>query len=76
MSQSTNTNAQPINPNVTPVGPGGVPGMLLRRVLMVCTGGFAFPNSFVEGMDLTAIQKKTQGVLYDKDKGAESKARF
>ena len=64
------------NPNVTPLGPGGFPGLILRRLLMVCTGGFAFPNSFVEGMDLTAIQKKNQGILYDKDKGSASKSRF
>jgi hypothetical protein len=76
MNQSPNPNAQSLNPNVTPVGAGGLPGMILRRVLTVCTGGFAFPNSFVEGMDLTAIQKKTQGILYDKDKGSDSKSRF
>jgi hypothetical protein len=76
MDQSTNPSAQALNPNVTPVGAGGLPGLMFRRLLMVLTGGFAFPNSFVEGMDLTAIQKKTQGVLYDKDKGSESKSRF
>jgi len=37
-------------------------------IVMLCTGGMAFPNVFVEGMDCTAIQKKTQGTLYDKKK--------
>ena len=54
------------NPNVVPVGPGGIPGRIFRMVAMVCTGGFCFPNAFVEGMDCTAIQKRTQGTLYDK----------
>ena len=35
---------------------------------MVCSGGFAFPNSWVEGLDCTALQKETQGTLYDKKK--------
>ena len=54
------------NPNVVPVGPGGIVGLIIRRILMVCSGGFAFPNSWVEGLDCTAIQKQTQGTLYDK----------
>jgi hypothetical protein len=45
------------NKNVVPIGGGGVPGHLLRMIVMICTGGFAYPNTFVEGMDLTAIQK-------------------
>ncbi len=64
------------NPNVVPRGPGGFVGHMLRMVMMVCTGGFAFPNTFVEGMDLTALQKRTEGKLYDKDKGAAGKTRF
>jgi len=35
-------------------------------IVMVCTGGFLFPNVFVEGMDCTAIQKESEGTLYDK----------
>ena len=35
-------------------------------IAMVFTGGFLFPNTFVEGMDCTAIQKETHGTLYDK----------
>ena len=54
------------NPNVVPIGRGGTLGRIGRMILMVCTGGFAYPNVFVEGMDCTAIQKVTQGTLYDK----------
>jgi hypothetical protein len=54
------------NPYVVPKGPGGMLGHIGRMLLMVCTGGFAFPNAFVEGMDCTAIQKDTEGTLYDK----------
>ena len=59
---------QPLNPNIVPRGPGGIVGRVARMIAMVCTGGFAFPNVFVEGMDCTAIQAKTQGTLYDKKK--------
>ncbi len=59
---------QSLNPNIVPSGPGGVLGHIGRMIAMVCTGGFAFPNTFVEGMDCTAIQKETQGTLYDKKK--------
>jgi hypothetical protein len=54
------------NPNMVPIGPGGIAGRIFRMIVMVCTGGFLFPNVFVEGMDCTAIQKKSQGTLYDK----------
>jgi hypothetical protein len=67
---------QSMNPNLVPRGPGGLPGHIFRMILTVLTGGFAFPRSFVEGMDCTAIQKNTQGVLYDKKKDAPSKSRF
>ena len=36
---------------------------------MVITGGFVYPNAFVEGIDCTAIQKETEGTLYDKKDG-------
>jgi hypothetical protein len=39
-----------------------------RIIVMVCTGGFVYPNVFVEGMDCTAIQEETQGDLYKKKK--------
>jgi hypothetical protein len=55
-----------LNPNVVPRGPGGLPGLIFRMIVMICTGGMAFPNAFVEGMDCTAIQKDTEGNLYDK----------
>jgi len=54
------------NPNMVPVGPGGIPGRIFRMIMMVCTAGFAYPRAFVEGLDCTAIQKRTQGTLYDK----------
>ncbi len=64
------------NPNVVPHGPGGFAGHLFRMILMICTGGFAYPNTFVEGMDLTALQKKTEGAIYDKEKKTGAKTRF
>jgi hypothetical protein len=68
---------QALNPHVVPHGKGGVAGHAFRMILMVLTGGFAFPNTMVEGMDLTAMQQRTQGLLYEKDKkGAASKSRF
>ena len=57
-----------LNRNVVPQGPGGVWGRLGRMIVMVCTGGFVYPNVFVEGMDCTAIQEETQGDLYTKKK--------
>jgi hypothetical protein len=54
------------NPNVVPIGPGGVAGRIFRMIVMVCTGGFLYPNVFVEGLDCTAIQKQSEGTLYDK----------
>jgi len=54
------------NENIVPRGPGGVLGHIGRMIAMVFTGGFLFPNTFVEGMDCTAIQKETHGTLYDK----------
>jgi hypothetical protein len=57
-----------LNPNVVPRGPGGVLGRIGRIIAMVCTGGFVFPNVFVEGMDCTAIQRETEGLLYEKKK--------
>ena len=57
---------QSINRNIVPVGPGGFLGHIGRMIAMVFTAGFAYPNAFVEGMDCTAIQKQTQGSLYDK----------
>ena len=64
------------NPNVVQSGGGGVPGHVCRMIVCVCTGGMVFPNTFVEGMDLTAIQGRTQGTLYDNQKGTTSKSRF
>lgn len=54
------------NPNLVPVGSGGIWGRIGRMIAMVCTGGFAYPNVFVEGMDCTAIQKDYEGSLYHK----------
>jgi len=58
---------------MVPVGPGGVLGRIGRMIVMLCTGGLAYPNVFVEGMDCTAIQKETEGKLYDK-KGKKSES--
>ena len=60
MAQSSNETTAQVNKNVVPVGPGGVPGHLFRMLVMIFTGGFMYPNTFVEGMDLTAIQKVHQ----------------
>lgn len=57
---------QATNPNVVPSGAGGTLGHIGRMIAMVCTGGFLFPNAFVEGKDCTAIQKESEGTLYDK----------
>jgi len=68
---------QTASSTMVPKGGGGTVGHALRMIACVCTGGFAFPNTFVEGMDLTAIQNKAEGALYAKDKkGSASKARF
>ena len=48
------------NKTIVPIGPGGTPGHLLRMIVMIITGGFVYPNTFVEGMDLSAIQKLHQ----------------
>ena len=58
--------AETRNPNVVPIGPGGIAGRIFRMIVMVCTGGFLYPNVFVEGLDCTAIQKQSEGTLYDK----------
>jgi hypothetical protein len=55
-------------PYVVPVGPGGILGRLGRFVVFTCTGGFLYPNVFIEGMDCTRIQNAMQGDLYDKKK--------
>ena len=57
-----------LNRNLVTPGPGGVWGRIGRIIVMVCTGGFVYPNVFVEGMDCTAIQEETQGDLYIKKK--------
>jgi hypothetical protein len=54
------------NPNMVPVGPGGTLGRIGRMIVMIFTGGMAYPNVFVEGMDCTAIQKEYEGTLYAK----------
>ena len=42
------------------------PKQLFHMIICFCTFGFVFPNAFVEGLDLTAIQRATEGTLYDK----------
>lgn len=68
---------QPIvSPTMMPRGAGGKAGHALRMITCIFTAGFAYPNTFVEGMDLTAIQKITEGVLYGKKTDTASKSRF
>ena len=53
---------------VVPYGPGGSLGRFGRILIFVFTGGFLYPNVFIEGMDCTRIQDAMQGDLYDKKK--------
>ncbi len=77
MDQTSNKATPVLNPNIVPVGKGGAAGHAFRMILMLLTCGFVYPNTFVEGMDLTAKQKDTEGMLYDKDKKAgANKSRF
>ncbi len=55
-------------PYVVPVGPGGNFGRLGRIAIFLFTGGFLYPNVFIEGLDCTRIQDAMQGDLYDKKK--------
>lgn len=68
---------QPMSRTMQPIGSGGKAGHAIRIFISVLTMGFVYPNTFVEGMDLTAIQNKTEGLLYEKDKkAAGNKSRF
>ena len=40
-------------------------GHWIRMIICFCSFGFVYPNAFVEGMDLTAIQRVQEGNLYD-----------
>ena len=51
-----------------PVGPGGLLGRIGRIVIFTASGGFLYPNVFIEGMDCTKLQDAMQGDLYDKKK--------
>lgn len=53
---------------VVPYGTGGAFGRFGRILIFVFTGGFLYPNVFIEGMDCTRIQDAMQGDLYDKKK--------
>jgi hypothetical protein len=46
-----------VDPRIVPVGPGGLAGKIFRCVVHVCTGGFGYPNVFIEGMDLMEKHK-------------------
>jgi len=65
-----------VSPTMMPRGGGGTAGHALRMITCILTAGFAYPNTFVEGMDLTAMQKITEGALYGKKADAASKSRF
>ena len=58
MAQVSEVASEKLNPNVVPKGPGGAAGHAFRMIVMLCTGGFMYPNCFVEGMDCTALQKQ------------------
>ncbi len=58
MAKISEATGEKLNPNVVPIGPGGAGGHLFRMIVMLCTGGFMYPNCFVEGIDCTAIQKQ------------------
>jgi hypothetical protein len=45
-----------------------VMGRLGRMLVFCLTAGFAYPNVWIEGMDLSAIQGKTEGDLYKNKK--------
>lgn len=51
---------------IVPVGPGGILGRLGRFIVFVCSGGFLYPNVFIEGLDCTKVQEGYHGSLYDK----------
>jgi hypothetical protein len=65
-----------VSPTMMPRGAGGKSGHALRMIPCIFTAGFAYPNTFVEGMDLTAIQKITVGAPYGKKTDTASKSRF
>ena len=65
-----------VSPTMMPRGGGGKSGHALRMITCIFTAGFAYPNTFVEGMDLTAQQKITEGSLYAKKSGNADKSRF
>jgi hypothetical protein len=50
------------------VGKGGILGKLGRIAVFILTAGFAYPNVFIEGMNLTSIQGESEGTLYDNPK--------
>jgi hypothetical protein len=45
-------------------GKGGILGKLGRIAVFILTAGFAYPNVFIEGMNLTSIQGESEGELY------------
>lgn len=47
-----------VDPRIVPIGPGGLAGKIFRSVVHVCTGGFGYPNVFIEGMDLLEKHQK------------------
>jgi len=65
-----------VSPTMMPHGAGGKAGHALRMITCIFTVGFAFPNTFIEGMDLAAIQKLSEGGLYSKKTDTASKSRF
>ncbi len=42
------------------------PARIGRMIIFFLSAGFLYPNVWTEGMDLTAIQRISEGNLYDK----------
>jgi hypothetical protein len=48
--------AQPSSASIAAVDTTNTLGHWIRMIICFCSFGFVYPNAFVEGMDLTAIQ--------------------
>ncbi len=52
----------------TASGPMALLGRLGRMIVFFLTAGFAYPNVWVEGMDISGMQKINEGDMYTKKK--------
>lgn len=46
------------DPKIVPVGPGGVAGKIMRIAMLIGTAGFAYPNVFLEGLDMNEMHRR------------------